>query len=208
MVECKPMRNYYESNGDTVTIKLRCSRCGWLTCKIDARDLQTLLAIRTTWSANPARKSACRKHYAFARVYSNGTGKGTLMHRVILNPPAGREVNHKDNDGLNNRRDNLNILSHIENMRWDNPDNDWADVDRRRALAKEYRTERAIACKIQIDLVLTRQALWKIRNGRTRTSPAAILYADAIKAAGIRSYEVFKRDHVSARKWGAVRGSK
>ncbi len=38
------------------------------------------------------------------------------MHRAIMNPAAGMDVDHIDGDGLNNQRANLRICSHSENM--------------------------------------------------------------------------------------------
>jgi hypothetical protein len=203
------MRNYFTTNGDTVIIRLRCSQCGWMECQIDLADLPMLLAIKTTWGANPARKSNHHKHYAFAKVRTNSTTRATLMHRVLMAAPNGREVHHVDNDGLNNKRINLDILRHIENMRERDPSKDWADVDRRRALAAEYRIERAIAADIQREYDLTRQALFCIRCGKTRHSKAAAHYSQAIEDARIRPYELIKMDHEKGGvKWGAVRGGK
>ena len=39
------------------------------------------------------------------------------MHRQITNCPKGMDVDHKDGDGLNNQRDNLEVVTHKENMR-------------------------------------------------------------------------------------------
>lgn len=39
------------------------------------------------------------------------------MHRVIMNAPKGMEVDHQNNDGLDNRRGNLRICTHAENLR-------------------------------------------------------------------------------------------
>lgn len=40
-----------------------------------------------------------------------------LMHRLILQPPAGVVVDHIDHDGLNNQRANLRQCSQAENVR-------------------------------------------------------------------------------------------
>src|SRR6185369_4575086 len=58
--------------------------------------------------------------YASTNVPRNeGSGKRRTidMHRVILSPEPGREVDHEDGDGLNNRRSNISAVSHIANMR-------------------------------------------------------------------------------------------
>ena len=58
------------------------------------------------------------------QVQISGSGKlGTqkrktlLLHRFILNAPRGLEVDHKNGDKLDNRRSNLRVCSHAENMR-------------------------------------------------------------------------------------------
>lgn len=41
---------------------------------------------------------------------------GTLkMHRVIMDPPADRDVDHEDRDGLNNVRSNLRVATRTQN---------------------------------------------------------------------------------------------
>jgi len=39
------------------------------------------------------------------------------MHRVILDAPDGTQVDHKNTDGLDNRRSNLRFCTHSENCR-------------------------------------------------------------------------------------------
>ena len=39
-----------------------------------------------------------------------------LLHRLILNAPPGVEVDHKDGDGLNCRRDNLRLANRNQNI--------------------------------------------------------------------------------------------
>jgi hypothetical protein len=38
------------------------------------------------------------------------------MHREIMNPPIGRLVDHKNCDGLDNRRENLRFATHAQNV--------------------------------------------------------------------------------------------
>lgn len=44
-----------------------------------------------------------------------GKHKIILMHRLILNVPKNKEIDHKDGDGLNNLRSNIRICNHQEN---------------------------------------------------------------------------------------------
>lgn len=56
---------------------------------------------------------ACR-HNPGRKGKSNST---LFMHRVIMNPAKGLEVDHRDGDGLNNQRTNLRVCTHAENIR-------------------------------------------------------------------------------------------
>lgn len=40
----------------------------------------------------------------------------TLLHNVIMNPPEGMEVDHENGNGLDNRRSNLRVVTHVTNM--------------------------------------------------------------------------------------------
>ena len=39
-----------------------------------------------------------------------------LMHRMLMSPPIGMEVDHVNGDGLDNRRANLRLATHRQNM--------------------------------------------------------------------------------------------
>jgi HNH endonuclease len=57
------------------------------------------------------------RYYA-VRNAKTGTGKTkrVYMHREIMNPPAGLFVDHKNNDPLDNRRENLRLATRSQNM--------------------------------------------------------------------------------------------
>ena len=44
-------------------------------------------------------------------------GKTTLIHRFIMEPPDGLEVDHIDGNGLNNQKSNLRVVTHEENAK-------------------------------------------------------------------------------------------
>ena len=49
------------------------------------------------------------------------TNNGILMHRLILGVSKGKMVDHKDNNGLNNQKDNLRECTHSQNGANRNP---------------------------------------------------------------------------------------
>ena len=58
---------------------------------------------------------AVRPHkiwYACGRV----NGEDVYLHRLLLGPPEGKEVDHINGDGLDNRRANLRVCTHQQNL--------------------------------------------------------------------------------------------
>lgn len=56
------------------------------------------------------------------KLYAGRTERGVtrrlvLMHRLIIGAQTGVQVDHKDGDGLNNRRSNLRLATYEQNMR-------------------------------------------------------------------------------------------
>lgn len=53
---------------------------------------------------------------AVTSIKSNGKNILVYMHRLIMNPPEGYVVDHINGDGLDNRRNNLRIATHRQNI--------------------------------------------------------------------------------------------
>lgn len=79
-----------------------------LTCQIDPQDYP--LVSRFKWSAI---KVSPQNHYPYAVTWD--VGRLMFMHRLIMNPLPGIEIDHKNGDGLDNRRKNLRICTVSEN---------------------------------------------------------------------------------------------
>lgn len=77
--------------------------------EIDAKEL-----LSKKWFA--VRKS--NGVYAFSsETNSDGKRLNISMHRFIMKPDGGAFVDHENGDGLDNRRDNLRLVSHAQNQR-------------------------------------------------------------------------------------------
>jgi predicted RNA methylase len=78
---------------------------------VDDVDYEKLKDIN--WHYKPSRYTG----YAYMNI-KNADGKKTTrkMHTVIMNTPAGFQIDHKDRDGLNNQRDNLRVATYGQNQ--------------------------------------------------------------------------------------------
>jgi hypothetical protein len=79
---------------------------------IDAADAPEIL--RHKWAAS-VRKGR-RAVYAVRQVRVDGKMQCIWMHRQIAGTPAGMLTDHKDRDGLNNRRSNLRAATRAQNQ--------------------------------------------------------------------------------------------
>ena len=78
---------------------------------VDDSDYESLMKFK--WYA---RKDHLRDvYYTNKSEKVDGTWKNIPMHRVIMNPPNGMFVDHKDGDGLNNQRSNLRVCTASQN---------------------------------------------------------------------------------------------
>lgn len=82
---------------------------------VDDEDFDLLLQWK--WHAlKLVRPSGRVDWYAVRGKWRNGKRHQVMMHRLIMEVPVGLEVDHCDGDGLNNRRENLRICTHKQNM--------------------------------------------------------------------------------------------
>ena len=79
----------------------------YLFALVDDEDFWTLAEFH--WYCM---KNGTNGYYAIRRENT----ETIYMHRLIMGAASDQEVDHKDGDGLNNRRSNLRLCSHGENM--------------------------------------------------------------------------------------------
>lgn len=81
------------------------------TVTVDASDF--LLVSRYKWSLLICKGRTGEFFYASASV----NGINTFIHRLLLSPSSGVDVDHINGDSLDNRRQNLRFATHAQNMR-------------------------------------------------------------------------------------------
>lgn len=82
------------------------------TVLVDADDYEVLK--KYSWHCLNTKYTS----YAQSRINGeNGKKQHTLMHRLIMNTPKGMDTDHINGNGLDNRKENLRITNHRENMR-------------------------------------------------------------------------------------------
>lgn len=106
------MKNNYSVSGDEAHILMNTGT----VCVIDLADLNVVS--RFTWHCfTPAPKAANPTWYARSSILGpKGRRSLVYMHRLILGAPKGMSVDHINHNGLDNRRRNLRLCSHKENM--------------------------------------------------------------------------------------------
>jgi hypothetical protein len=82
-----------------------------------ADDADYQLLFQYTWHA---KKGAAGRFYAWTNLPGNYTPvrRHMSMHRLLMNPPAGMVVHHINNNGLDNRRCNLEVTTNRQNLRY------------------------------------------------------------------------------------------
>lgn len=78
---------------------------------IDDEDLLKLSKYK--WYAHKDGKTWYAERHS-ERV--NGKSHKIKMHRCIITPPHGMEIDHLNGDGLDNRRENLRVVTHRINL--------------------------------------------------------------------------------------------
>lgn len=54
--------------------------------------------------------------YALRSVHKDGGVTAVFLHNEIMPPETGKEIDHRNGNGLDNRRSNLRACSHMENL--------------------------------------------------------------------------------------------
>ena len=58
-----------------------------------------------------------RKTCVYATAWDSASRKVIYLHRFILDVPKGLQIDHKNRNGLDNRKENLRLATHADNVR-------------------------------------------------------------------------------------------
>lgn len=110
----RPLKNKYEIRGKDVVIFLN-RRSGTVEAYTSKCYLEKLKAYPGKWRYSWNGKSPTP--YVLGSYSDNGKRKDILLHRYLLGITDPHiDVDHKDHNGLNNRRNNLRALKHSHNV--------------------------------------------------------------------------------------------
>lgn len=82
---------------------------------IDDEDFERLNQVK--WHSHEDKNT----WYAARSEYINGRQKTIRMHRLIMNAPPDKQVDHRDGNGLNNQKGNLRYATNLQNTRNQKP---------------------------------------------------------------------------------------
>jgi hypothetical protein len=130
------MKNQYQVRGDVTAIFLRQPDGSTAETLIDTADLPLLMATSCMWclAVNLTHGST----YVIASLkHAPGLWKTVYLHRFLLEPPAGLQVDHINRNSLDNRRANLRVVTASKNRQNQGPRRQ--SPDREQTLADKQR---------------------------------------------------------------------
>lgn len=88
----------------------------------NVRGVDRILSDGRSWKGTQLKPGKCRCGYKFVCLRKEGIVKNENIHRLVAsafieNPDCCRDVNHKDGNKENNKADNLEWITHSDNMK-------------------------------------------------------------------------------------------
>lgn len=99
------------------------SSSGWIRLtqgmftEVDSCDLKELSQYKWYAKRNTSQGVDYGKYYAARGIKEDGVCKTIYMHREIVNCPDGYEVDHKNDDSLCNKSENLQTVTRAEHRK-------------------------------------------------------------------------------------------
>lgn len=94
--------------------------------------------------------------YAISSSAPDGRGgkRHTTMHRLLMGSPEGMVVHHKNGDTLDNRRDNLEILTHSEHWKLPRSKSNRTGFLRVRVISQTHAAVKKLAAKYGVSMAV------------------------------------------------------
>lgn len=109
------MKNKYEIKGDTVLIHLKSKIHGDLVTEISKKDLALVDSMPYTWFVKQGGNRSGL--YVAANIYNDNKKRTTIrLHQWIKKPSKGMVVDHINHNTLDNRRENLRVVTPSKNQ--------------------------------------------------------------------------------------------
>lgn len=108
------MKNNFKIERDIVYIELNRRDGSKLYTMVDLDDLPKLMEFKYKWRAYYDKDT--KSFYCTAHIYRNKKRTTIRLHRFIMNPPENLQIDHINNNTLNNRKCNLRIVTNQENQ--------------------------------------------------------------------------------------------
>lgn len=96
-------------------IIVRSKKFGEKVILFDDQDYELISHYK--WYLKKSYKSKPEKYYAATNVYTGVFSKKIEMHRLLMDFPIKKQVDHINGDGLDNRRNNLRVATCAENTK-------------------------------------------------------------------------------------------
>lgn len=105
------MKNQFKIRDNLAVIYIN-SKYGEIETIIDIEDLSLVQSYKNSWCINykNGRIDGVRM-----KIQENGIRKQIWLHRIVMNCPTDKVIDHKDGDTLNNTKNNLRIVTQQEN---------------------------------------------------------------------------------------------
>lgn len=109
MAKTKGNNYVIDKDNNIARIELHRRKAENLWTIIDLEDLERVINFPYTWYAKL--NKSIGKYYVYTSVYCTETKrcKPIFLHQFIMNA-KGKTVDHKNNDGLDNRKENLRVV--------------------------------------------------------------------------------------------------
>lgn len=105
--------NKVRIDGDMAIVEMTRRDGSMMQTIISASDVERVLSVGRRWY--PLWNQKVMEFRAAAPLVVNGQEKIVLLHRFLMDAKPGEQVDHINQDGLDNRRENLRIVSHSQN---------------------------------------------------------------------------------------------